>query len=502
MKKLAIVCIALCAGAIALTISPVKSSGKNDKFFKTGRAIPNRYIVVLNDNIDPASNFVSVGDLSRKYPGRVDKVFTYALNGYAVEMSEDEALKLSDDPRVKYVEEDAEIVAQETQTDATWGISRIDQRSFASPIDTNYNYQATGAGVNVYVVDTGVLVTHPDFGGRAVDAFDAYNENIDISQCNGHGTHVAGTIGSNTYGVAKNVTLYSVKVFPCYGNSSSASVIAGIDWINRNASPPAVVNMSLAGTASSTLDQAVKNSINQGFTYVVAAGNYSTDACGYSPADVAGAITVGATHTSDSRDETTNYGRCVDVFAPGVAIKSTWNQYPLPYPTFIMAGTSTASPHVAGVAALYLQNHPTASPSEVSRAIVSNATPGAVYNPGTGSPNLLLFSQFDSGPPPAGCAGTGFTGSLPGSGSVDFQSSSAGFPGRSGRYSGTLRVPAGAAFSLGLEKKVKIRWSTVASSSGGPTDQTINYNGKTGTYRWTITSALGSGSYSLCTENP
>jgi subtilisin family serine protease len=502
MKKFTF-CAALVVGVAALCILPsTQSAHRSDKLRLSPNGIPGRYIVVLEPaavETGAADPLALSAEATERRGAKVDRVFTSALYGFSGELSEDEAEKISQDPRVAYVEQDIAIEAQTTQAGATWGISRIDQHPFASPIDTNYNYQATGAGVSVYVVDTGVLVTHPDFGGRAVAAFDSYNENIDISQCNGHGTHVAGTIGSNTYGVAKNVNIYSVKVFPCYGGTSSASVIAGIDWINRNAPRPAVVNMSLAGGISSTLDQAVKNSIGRGIVYVVAAGNFSDDACNYSPADVSEAITVGSTGRSDSRDETTNFGRCIDLFAPGVAIESTWNQYPLPYPTFTMSGTSTASPHVAGIAALYLEANPAASPADVSRALKSNATPDVVYNAGTGSPNLLAYSMF-AAPPAAGC--TAFNGSLAATGSAEFQSSSAGFAGRTGAYSASLNVPAGSRFQLGLQVKKGGRWANAAVSSGTSSVETVSYRGKSGTYRWSILSLNGGGAYSLCSVVP
>jgi subtilisin family serine protease len=502
MKKLAIVCIALCAGAIALTLSPAKTSGKNDKFLRSERAIPNRYIVVLNDvpGLNPdveVGNAVS--ELAREYPGNVDRMFTHALKGYAAEMSEADALRLSDDPRVKYVEQDAEVEAQSTQTGATWGISRIDQRNWIYPLDTSYNYNATGAGVSVYIIDTGVLTTHPDFGGRVIDAFDAFHDGTPISECNGHGTHVAGTAGSSTFGVAKNVTIYSVKVFPCWGASTSSDVISGVDWVTRHGVHPGVANMSLGGTFSLALEDAVRSSINSGITYVVAAGNWGQNACNYSPAHLPEAITVGATDQRDYRDPATNYGPCIDVFAPGTAITSTGNQ--AEYPTRIMSGTSTASPHVAGAAALYLESHPSASPAEVQNYLVQQATPGAVTEAGTGSPNLFLFSLFDTGGSGT-CPGTNFGGTLPGSGSTDFQSSSAGFAGGRGRYSGSLRIPDGVLFNLALEKKQGNQWSRIASSSGSPTEQSITYKGRSGTYRWTITSVSGSGNYSLCAENP
>lgn len=502
MKMYSLFAAALLGLAAATVIAPPQKAKGGEKFRSSPRGISNRYIVVLDES--PADGVtedreIAIERVAADHSSKIERMFTSAILGYSAEMSEDEAIKLSEDPRVNLVEQDTVIEAQATQSGATWGISRIDQRPFVSPLDSQYNYQSTGSGVNIYVVDTGVLVSHPDFEGRAIAAFDSYNENVDFTQCNGHGTHVAGTIGGNTFGVAKNVRIFSIKVFPCAGGaSSSSSVIAGIDWVNQNGVRPAVVNMSLGGAPSRTLDQAVRNSIGRGFVYVVAAGNFSDDACNYSPSGVAEAITVGATGRSDSRDETTDYGRCIDVFAPGVGIESTWNQYPAPYPTFIMSGTSASSPHVAGIAALYLETNPAGSPADVSRAITTNATAEAVYNAGTGSPNLLAYSLF----PIASQSCTTLTGVLSVTDSTDYQSSASGFTGRTGVYTATLSVPEGAQFQVGLQSKKGGRWSTAALSPGGSNQETVSYRGKSGTYRWSIHSISGAGQYSLCSLTP
>lgn len=503
MRRLFLSWIALSVAIVSFHSPQRSSARKPDKLRHSERAIPNQYIVVLDNAASDTTDKDAVESaerLNRKYPGNLGKVYSNAIKGYSVEMSAETAEILSQDPGVKYVEEDAEIDPQTTQTGATWGISRIDEHNYTYPLDQNYDYSATGSGVSVYVIDTGVLTTHPDFGGRAVEAFDAYKENTPMTECNGHGTHVAGTIGSTTYGVAKNVMLYSVKVFPCSGSGTMSDVIAGVDWVTRRATTPAVANMSLTGVYSSSLDDAVRSSVASGVTYVVAAGNYGADACGYSPAHLPEVITVGSTDQRDFRDGISNYGSCVDVFAPGVLITSTWNQIGLPYTA--ISGTSTASPHVAGVAALYLEANPNAKPSEVQAAITSSATPDVVYNEGLGSPNLFLYSDLSASVGGGTCSGTSFTGLLAGSGSVDYKSSSGGFSGSTGQYSANLQMPDGAQFNLTLQKKAKSRWSTVATSSATPTGQSINYNGRSGTYRWTVTSVSGSGDYSLCTANP
>src|SRR5437773_1480594 len=317
MKKLCMLCVALLAAAVFFHSAPTQSSAKTEKFLRSSQPVPDRYIVVLNK--DASESGTDKGDtiaaLNREFPGSVKNIYSSAISGYSVEMTEDQAKLLSEDPRVKYVEEDGVVLVQATQASATWGISRIDQRDWVYPLDTNYDYNATGAGVSVYVIDTGILTTHPDFGGRAVNAFDAYHDGTLFSDCNGHGTHVAGTIGSATYGVAKNVTLYSVKVFPCWGSGTMSDVIAGVDWVTRHANHPSVANMSLAGPYSSALEDAVQKSIDSGITYVVAAGNYGSDACNYSPAHLGSAITVGSTDQRDYRDSISDYGPCVDIFA-------------------------------------------------------------------------------------------------------------------------------------------------------------------------------------------
>ncbi|WP_337871538.1 S8 family peptidase [Meiothermus sp.] len=320
----------------------------------------------------------------------VQQVYTAALQGLAVQLSPENLAALRQDARVAYIEADQLMSIDATQSGATWGLDRIDQR--ALPLSTTYTYTNTGSGVNAYIIDTGIRISHSEFGGRASVGYDAIGDGQNGNDCNGHGTHVAGTVGGSLYGVAKNVRLYAVRVLNCSGSGTNSGVIAGVDWVRQNAQKPAVANMSLGGGASSALDTAVNNAINAGITFALAAGNSNRDACSFSPARVAAGITVGATTSTDTRASYSNYGRCLDLFAPGSSITSAWISSNTS--TNTISGTSMATPHVAGVAALYLQSNPAASPSAVRNALVGNATVGVVRSAGSRSPNLLLYSNY------------------------------------------------------------------------------------------------------------
>jgi len=392
MKKFGAMLILTCLGAVLLVSVPVNSQ-KKSKLHRKADKINNNYIVVLDDSVVGEKGLYSIApyiatDMAEGYRGKLKHVFQNAINGFAVEMSEEDAEKLSEDFRVKFIEEDGVVTADVTQTNPPWGLDRIDQRN--RPLSASYTYNWTGSGVRAYIIDTGIRTTHTQFGGRASNVFDAFGGNG--ADCNGHGTHVAGTVGGTTYGVAKSALLRGVRVLDCNGSGSTSGVIAGVDWVRQNHIAPAVANMSLGGGISTALDTAVNNLSNAGVAIAVAAGNSNANACNSSPARAANAITVGATTSTDARASFSNFGTCVDLFAPGQGILSAW--FSSNTATATLSGTSMASPHVAGVAALYKQQNPSASGVTVRNAIVNNATTNVVTNPGTGSPNRLLYSLF------------------------------------------------------------------------------------------------------------
>ena len=367
-----------------------------------GTPVPGQYVVVFRPGTRGAKELART--LVREQGGQLLHTYEHALQGFAARMPEGKAAALRRNPNVALVEQDTVVTVADTQTGATWGLDRSDQAD--RPLDGSYTDGNEGAGVHVYVVDTGVLASHTEFAGRMGGGFDAVTAGGSATDCNGHGTHVAGTAAGATYGIADKAVVHPVRVLGCTGSGTNSGVIAGVDWVRNNHVKPAVANMSLGGGASTALDTAVNNAITAGVTFAVAAGNDNVDACGGSPSRVAAAVTVGATTSTDARSSFSNFGSCLDLFAPGSSITSAW--YTGSSATNTISGTSMATPHVAGGAALFLSANPGASPAAVRTALVSKGTTGRVTGPGTGSPNVLLFTPPLSGgtttpppPPPA-----------------------------------------------------------------------------------------------------
>ncbi|MFJ8635292.1 S8 family peptidase [Streptomyces sp. NPDC093568] len=373
-----------------LTALPAQAAPAEGKVLAAGSptAVKDSYIVTLKKSAGLKASSAAGKDLVEEYGGTVRKTFTKALNGYTAALSAAEARRLAADPAVASVEQNQRVqLADTTQTSAPWGLDRIDQTSL--PLSGTYTYpDSAGSGVTAYVIDTGVRITHQQISGRASYGYDAVDGDTTAADGNGHGTHVATTIAGSTYGVAKKAKIVAVRVLDNSGSGTTAGVIAGIDWVTNNHSGPSVANLSLGGGASSTLDTAVRNSIASGVTYAVAAGNSNANASSYSPARVTEAITVGATTSSDARASYSNYGSVLDIFAPGSSITAGW--YTSDTATNTISGTSMATPHVAGAAAVYLASHTSATPAAVASALTSGATTNVVTSPGSGSPNRLL----------------------------------------------------------------------------------------------------------------
>ncbi|WP_028805900.1 S8 family peptidase [Streptomyces sp. 142MFCol3.1] len=379
---------AVTTAAVLSAIAPPAHAAPQGRILGAGApgSVSGSYIVTLKGGTKAPS---SVGkDIAAKYGARISHAYGTALNGFAVRVGEEQARRLAADSRVASVVQDTRVALDHVQKNPpSWGLDRIDQRNL--PVDKSYTWLGSaGAGVTAYVIDTGIRITHKDFGGRAGYGWDFVDNDRTAKDGNGHGTHVAGTVVGTRYGVAKKAKVVAVRVLDNNGAGTTAQVIAGIDWVTRHAKKPAVANLSLGGHANAQLDAAVRNSIASGVTYAVAAGNDGLPAALYSPARVGQALTVGASDRTDTRAGFSNTGSALDLFAPGVAITSA--SYASDTGTATFSGTSMASPHVAGAAALYLAGHKKATPAQVSKALVKQAVPGRISGAGPGSPNKLL----------------------------------------------------------------------------------------------------------------
>ena len=388
MKKLSALVLSVLALAAC---SPDTPSGPQQvtptgavRYARQG-GIPDAYIVVFNEDVvDPAaraSEKAQALGLSLRY------TYGASLKGFAANLNDGQLTALSHDPDVAYVEQDAEVHADATQTGATWGIDRIDQRSL--PLSGTYNYTTGASTVYAYIIDTGIQTSHPDFGGRAAVSYDAVGDGRNGQDCNGHGTHVAGTVGGAKYGVAKSVRLRAVRVLNCQGSGTNSGVIAGMDWVAANHASLAVANMSLGGGYSSAVNTSANNLASSGVFLAVAAGNSSADACNYSPSSAANTTTVAASTSSDARASYSNYGGCVDLYAPGSSITSDW----INSGTNTISGTSMATPHVTGVGALYKATYGNASYSTIRSWLINNSTTSKITGNPSGTPNRLLYKS-------------------------------------------------------------------------------------------------------------
>ena len=501
---LAITPVAIAHASADRELAPVVGVGTAD-------VIAGRYIVVLDDDTTTRMA-ATAAETARSAGGIVHHTYGTAIRGFSATLPAGALASLRSNVAVDYIEADQRVTLDATQSPVTWGLDRIDQRNL--PLSNSYTYTQTGAGITAYIIDTGIRADHADLSGRVGTGYSAIAGGT--NDCNGHGTHVAGTVGSETYGVAKDVALVPVRVLDCNGSGSNSGVIAGVDWVTSNSPGPSVANMSLGGGISSALDTAVRNSVNSGVPYALAAGNSSANACNTSPARVAEGITVGSTTRTDSVSSFSNQGTCLDIFAPGSDITSTWHTSSTA--TNTISGTSMAAPHVAGVAALYLQAFPGSTSQQVRDGIVNASTSGVLTGVTTGSPNRLLFTQNWGGtppttpppttpppttPPPGGCTlPEPYSGSLTGRNDFDYHPGGTYFQANAGTHMGCLRGPAGTDFDLYLQRWNGFSWANVASGIGSTSTENVTYSGTAAYYRWRVVSYSGAGSYTGGLKRP
>ncbi|WP_117211882.1 S8 family serine peptidase [Allorhizocola rhizosphaerae] len=488
------------AATAAFTAVPAAAQDGQIRAVGTDRVVPDSYLVILKSDVDADATQTQ---LLQRFGGKAGHTYRAALKGFELNASEAVAKRIAAHPAVDYVQRNGIYTIQDTQTPTpSWGLDRIDQNDL--PLNNSYTYPNTASNVKIYVIDTGIRITHTDFGGRATWGHNAVDSNN--TDCHGHGTHVAGTAGGTSYGVAKAAALVAVKVLNCQGSGTTAQVVAGINWVtsDHQAGVAAVANMSLGGGVDTAIDNAVSNSISDGVTYAIAAGNSNANACNFSPARVPAAITLGASERTDARASYSNFGTCLDLFAPGSGITSAWATGDSA--TNTISGTSMASPHAAGAAALILSANPGWTPQQVRDAMVASATPGKITNPGSGSPNLLLkvgaaqppTQDFSisvspaSGTIAAGSSGTTTVNTATTVGAPQTVNLSAsGLPAGVSAFFSPSSVTSGNSSTLTL---------TVASSTANGTYPiTITGTGTSGTKTTTFTLTTTGGPAELCT---
>ena len=480
----------------------------------TADFVADNYIVILEEDATASVDVVmaSVPELALAATSadgshggtHINHRYTAAVEGFSAEMTVDAVKELQSHPDVALVERD-----QIVSIDATWGQDRIDEREL--PLDGSFSASGDGTGVHAYVIDTGLRESHQDFNGRVGQGFDAVGGGVD--DCNGHGTHVAGTVAGSTYGVAPDATIHGVRVLGCNGAGANSGVIAGVDWVTANAIQPAVANMSLGGRASAALDRAIANAVDSGVTMVVAAGNEDQDACNVSPAREQHRRSPWAQRRVPTGGRASRTSERVSTSSPpGQDITSTW--IGSDSATRSISGTSMASPHVAGGAAIVLEADPTASPARVTDALLGDATTGALSGIGAGSPNLLLFVGSDgttTPPPPTtdptpttGCSSSSesFSGDLTGAGDAEIEPNGTYYQAATGEHIGCLVGPSGTDFDLELYQWNGSGWSLVANGVTADSNESVAYQGPSGFYVWQVVSASGSGSYEFGLDRP